>query len=194
MGTRRCVMLAGMLLAVGTMSRGQGLPGAGPWARGKPEAGSVLGQASVAAAGAKTPQGFQALKALAGEWDGRSQGGTPVHVSYKLTFGGSALVETLTPTGEPEMTTVYSADGTQVAVTHFCSANNQPRMRTTALSKSKKKFVFTYVGATNLASPAAGHMQALVVTIEDNNHFTQQWTWRANGKDVTEIFRYEREK
>jgi hypothetical protein len=143
---------------------------------------------------AKLAPGFKGLKTLVGEWEGKSRGGNPVHVTYRLTSGGSALVETLAPGGEMEMTTVYSQDGDRVAVTHFCSANNQPRMRTGVMTKPAREYVFEYVGATNLASPTAGHMHGLVLTLVDENHFSQQWLWKDSGKLMTDVFQFERKK
>ena len=55
-----------------------------------------------------------------------------------------------------------------------------------------KQLAFSFVGASNLPSSEAGHMHSLVVTLEDSDHFTQKWTWRENGGDKTEVFRFRR--
>ncbi|MBZ5553790.1 MAG: hypothetical protein LAO21_13790 [Acidobacteriia bacterium] len=47
---------------------------------------------------------------------------------------------------------------------------------------------------TNLASPGASHIHHLVVTFDDHAHFTQNWTWRENGKDQSGAFRFTRKK
>ncbi len=143
---------------------------------------------------AKPATGFDQLKALVGEWDGQAQEGKAVRVSYRLASGGTALVETLSPAGEPEMVTVYTADGNRVAMTHYCSQNNQPRMRTVPVARPIKELDFSFVGATNLATPEGGHMHKLVVRFDDNNHFTQTWTWREQGKEMTEVFHFTRKK
>ena len=67
-------------------------------------------------------------------------------------------------------------------------------MQTAATAADQKKFDFSFLGATNLASPASGHMHHLVITIADNNHFTEEWTWRANGKDQATKFELTRKK
>ncbi len=150
-------------------------------------AGAVASQSKPAA-------GFDRLKVLVGEWEGKGEGGRPLHVSYKLVSGGSALLETLAPSGEPEMLTVYNLDGNNLMLTHYCSSGNQPRMRAPAAASGNPELTFVFLDATNLASPDAGHMRKLVIRFEDNDHFTQKWTWRASGKEETSVFRYTRTK
>jgi hypothetical protein len=137
--------------------------------------------------------GFEQLKSLAGEWEGSNPEGKPVHVEYQVVSNGSALMERLHPAAETEMITLYSADGNRVAVTHYCSTGNQPQMRTAPVTAGAKQFAFEFVRATNLASPSAGHMGKLVVTIQDHDHFTQEWSWMENGKVAhTETFHFTR--
>ncbi len=106
--------------------------------------------------------------------------------------GGTALLESLTPADESEMVTLYSADGDHVAATHYCSTGNQPQMRTPPITGAVREFAFSFVSATNLPSPAAGHMHQLVLILENNDHLTQKWTWRENGSDKTEVFHFTR--
>ena len=153
----------------------------------------VLGARPAAAQSGANP-GFEKLKTLVGEWEGKTAEGKDGQASYRLVSSGTALMETLSPGGEPEMVTMYTADGKRVAVTHYCSANNQPRMQTAPLSASQQKLDFTYVGATNLASPTAGHMHHLVVTFEDDDHFSQDWTWKDKGKEQVESFKFTRKR
>lgn len=136
-------------------------------------------------------QGFEQLKPLVGEWEGL-MAGKPVRATYTLVSGGTALMERLAGEGEPEMITVYTPDGDRVAVTHYCSAGNQPQMRTEPVTGSATEFSFSFVRATNLASPTAGHMHHLTVALQDRDHFTEAWTWSDNGKDHTELFRFTR--
>ncbi|MBZ5527026.1 MAG: hypothetical protein LAN71_03865 [Acidobacteriia bacterium] len=146
----------------------------------------------LAAAPAPAPSAFDQLKSLIGTWEGVTPDGKSVRVTYEAASGGTALLERLKPADEPEMVTVYSPDGDRLAVTHYCSAGNQPHMRTEALAGNEKTFKFSFVSATNLASPDAGHMRGLVLTIVDHDHFTQEWTYLEKGKAATEVFRYTR--
>jgi hypothetical protein len=139
--------------------------------------------------------GFEKLKTLVGEWEGQDAQGNPVRVSYRMVSAGTALQETLRPGGESEMVTLYTMDGDEVALTHYCSANNQPRMRTMPNTGDPNELAFSFVGATNLANPGVGHMHRLVVSFQDEDHFTQEWTWRERGQaDKVEIFRFTRKK
>ena len=137
-------------------------------------------------------KGFEQLKPLLGEWDGQAAGGKAVHASYQLVSGGTALLERLGMGSEPEMVTVYTADGDRLAVTHFCSAGNQPQMQTAAVTSPTTEFSFSFVRATNLASPSAGHMHHLTVALQDHDHFTEAWTWSEKGAEHTEIFHFTR--
>ncbi len=148
--------------------------------------------ASSAAPQSSPAASFDRLKSLVGEWEGKAENGKSVRVSYKLISSGSALLETLLPENEPGMLTVYHLDGSRLLLTHYCSAGNQPRMRALAPGSSELEFVF--LDATNLASPGTGHMRKLVIRFEDNDHFTQRWTWRDNGKEEVMVFHFTRKK
>ena len=77
-------------------------------------------------------------------------------------------------------------------MTHYCSAHNQPRMRSNAVDAGGRKITFDLVDVTNLSAPDAGHMKRLVVTVTDNDHFTQEWTWTQQGRDMTVVITFER--
>ena len=136
--------------------------------------------------------GFEKLKTLVGSWEGQTTDGRPVTVSYKLVSAGSALVETIGPGVEPEMVTVYHQDGGRLLLTHYCAAQNQPRMASTPSAGDIRELTFSFLDATNLAGPDAGHMHKVVLTFDDGNHITQQWTWREKGQEKVETFRLAR--
>jgi hypothetical protein len=92
------------------------------------------------------------------------------------------------------MITLYTPDGNKVALTHYCSMGNQPRMETSAVEAGAKQFDFAYMGATNLASESDAHMHHAVLQITDNDHFSETWTMLANGKEISETFRFVRKK
>jgi hypothetical protein len=140
----------------------------------------------------KPSPAFSQLTPLAGEWEGQNSAGKTVTASYQVVSGGTALLERLRTGDEPEMLTVYTPDGDHVAVTHFCSSGNQPQMRTVALGGDAKTFSFTFVRATNLPTPETGHMHHLTVTLQDKDHFTQEWTWQEKGTGHTAVFHFTR--
>ncbi|HSR51337.1 MAG TPA: hypothetical protein VLV83_10950, partial [Acidobacteriota bacterium] len=73
---------------------------------------------------------YQRLQELAGDWRGfireRDQ---EAFVNYRLTGGGSALIETFGRGEQGSMSTVYHLDGNDLRLTHYCGAKNQPRMK-----------------------------------------------------------------
>lgn len=138
---------------------------------------------------------FDKLKSLAGDWEAKGPDGAPVRASYNVVSAESAVLETLhTGMGHQNMVTVYHLDGDNLMMTHYCAAQNQPRMRAKSLSGEVKKIDFAFVDATNLAKPTDGHMHRLVVMFVDSDHFTQEWTFAENGKEMPQTFAFERKK
>lgn len=137
-------------------------------------------------------KGFTALAQLAGSWDGLNAQGKVVHVTYQVVSSGTALLERLDSGEGAEMVTVYTADGDRLAVTHYCSAGNQPQMATNPVNAEVKQFSFNFVRATNLTTPTAGHMHHLTVTIKDHDHFSEEWTWMDGAQSHAETFSFTR--
>jgi len=135
---------------------------------------------------------FDKMKSLVGEWEGTTKDGKTVKVTYKLVADGSALMEQLETPMESTMITMYHPDGSRLLMTHYCSAHNQPRMRAEVTAPDPKSITFNFLDATNLSSPAEGHMERLVVSFDDPGHFTQEWTFRAKDQKQTDVFRFER--
>ncbi|MEO8188810.1 MAG: hypothetical protein ABI682_00595 [Acidobacteriota bacterium] len=142
----------------------------------------------------KPNPGWERMKSLVGEWDGVYQGKAPVHVSYKIVSKGTTLMEIMSSSEEPDMVSMYTPDGGRLLMTHYCSEANQPRLRAEATPAEPKKISFGFVDASGLATPAAGHMHHLEVVFKDPDHFSQEWTHRADGKDMTSTFDYTRRR
>jgi len=152
---------------------------------------------SVAVAGlaaSKAQPEFDKIKSLAGDWQGKASDGKPVHINYKVVSAGTAVMESIQETSVSQMVTMYYLDGDSLMMTHFCAANNQPRMRADASTSGTSTIKFNFVDATNLSGPDAGHMHALLLTWKDASHFTQQWTWLQEGKERVETFELQRLK
>lgn len=80
----------------------------------------------------KISKAFEGMKALVGTWEGTTKMSgkeEPITVTYALTSGGTALVETMGPGSPHEMVTVYATRGDSVNATHFCMLGNQPVMK-----------------------------------------------------------------
>jgi hypothetical protein len=122
---------------------------------------------------------FDAIKSLVGTWKGEfaGQSGT---IEFKLSGGGSVVVETMFPGSDQEMTNVYHRDGDAIVVTHYCASGNQPRMQLTKMDGMKLSF--TYRDCTNLASPDAMKMDELALDVKDANTLVEIWGASAGEK------------
>src|SRR5690349_7224531 len=155
----------------------------------------LLGGAAYTADSKTTPApnaaaAFARLKTLVGEWEADTQMGK-AHVSYELIAGGTALVERFSAEKEPAMLTVYHFDGNRLMLTHYCTAGNQPRMQAGPFNPETGELEFRFLDATNLATPAAGHMHNAQMRIIDRDHFTSQWQFFENGQPkFTESAKY----
>ena len=150
--------------------------------------------AGVCLAGPRSSAAFKKLQGLAGEWEGKDEKGRPVKTSFKSIVSNTAVMETLSPSGMEEMVTVYSLDGDGIALVHFCPTNNQPRMRANPDADDVRELVFDFQGAGNLPTPNTGHQHHLVVRFEDQDHITETWTWRHDGRDMPMVFHFSRKK
>jgi len=128
---------------------------------------------------------FNAIKNMPGTWEGQTSEGDTVQVNFKTVSRGSAIVSEIL--GKDDMISVFNLDGSRLLMTHYCALGNQPRMQAN-LSPDGKTITFTYVDATNLASPDAGHMQRMVLTVLDENHHIEEWTFVDHGKEHKAVF------
>jgi len=140
----------------------------------------------------KTPSAFKQLQALAGDWKGKDASGTVAMTSFKIVVANTTVMETLVAHGMEEMLTLYTVDRDGVALVHYCPTNNQPRMRAVPKTGNIKELDFQFTGAGNLPDLALGHEQRLVLRFNDENHITEEWTWRREGKDQITVYHFAR--
>ena len=143
-------------------------------------------------AGSRSEAVFKKLQSLAGEWEGKDDHDMVVRTNFQVMASKTAVMETLSPSGMEEMVTLYSIDGDGIALVHYCPTNNQPRMRVIPQSDDVKELSFDYQGAGNLKSPSTGHQHHLVMRFVDENHITETWTWREDGKETPMVFHFTR--
>jgi hypothetical protein len=142
----------------------------------------------------KAAPGFEKLSSLVGEWRGEDSRGGKLKVSYELIANGTSLIETLRPEKEPNMVTIYHLDGDNLMMTHYCSMNNQPRMRAAAATGDIKRLDFSLVDATNLSNSSDAHMSQLVLTFQDKDHLSHEWTMTHGDQKMPVVFNLERKK
>lgn len=112
---------------------------------------------------------FEKMKSLVGTWLVADKSGKPTdHVAsvVKLTAGGSAIHETLFPGQPQEMISIYTPDGSDLIMTHYCVLGNQPRMKADPKSPAGQ-IVFQFAGGTNLDVKKDKHMHEAILTFVD---------------------------
>ncbi len=127
---------------------------------------------------------FERFRGLAGEWIAAED--TPMVkkgdlvARYALTAGGSAVVETLLPGSEHEMVTVYTAEGPDVVLNHYCLNANAPRMRAKAPAGTRYEFAFD--GGSNIDAAHTKHMHSAWIEFVGKDELKSEWTELEHGK------------
>lgn len=132
------------------------------------------------------------FKAMEGAWGGKGAHGETAEVTYRPIAGGTSVMADI-KMGDEAMTSLYYVDGQKLMMTHFCPSNNQPRMQA-VISPDGKTVTFDFLDATNLASPQTGHMHKAVYSFADADHYSEDWTWKHEGKDSHMQFEMQRKK
>ena len=123
---------------------------------------------------------FELLRTLAGDWKGQSPD-APVRVSLRVTSGGSALLQEMTPegrvddpkNGDNDPITMIYVEGDRLFLIMYCDAfKNRPRM-VGKLSSDGKTVDFEFLDVSGGARQ--GYMDHAIFTIVDANHQTEDW-------------------
>lgn len=133
---------------------------------------------------------FDQFKSLVGTWEGTVTHGSadpaPATVTYKLTAGGTALVETIFVGTPMEMVSVYFLDGDTLKMTHYCIAQNQPTM-TASPGNHPNTIVLNFDSATNMPDPGAMHMHEATFEFLGPDHHRSTWQGYVGGAPVDEM-------
>jgi len=136
-----------------------------------------------------TNAALEKLKQLAGTWLLADKDGKPtdqVASVIKVTAGGSAIVETLFPGQPHEMVSIYTVEGSDLIMTHYCVLGNQPRMKADAKS-SANQIVWRFAGGGNLDPKKDKHMHEATLTIVDNDRLEVNGVGWENGAPAKEM-------
>ena len=124
---------------------------------------------------------FESLKKLVGDWSSpEGPHGKPVETRFRLTAGGSVLIETLFPGTPEEMVTMYHMDGDDLLLTHYCMLGNQPRLKAESTNDANK-ISFKSVGGTNMKLTDM-HMGQAILTLVGKDSFEADWCSCSGGK------------
>jgi hypothetical protein len=136
-----------------------------------------------------TNAGLEKVKKLAGTWLAADKDGNPtdqVASVIRVTSGGSAVHETLFPGQPQEMISIYTAEGPDLILTHYCVLGNQPRMKADPQSPSNQ-IVFRFAGGNNLNPAKDKHMHEATLTIVGDDRIEVNgigWDNGAPAKDM----------
>lgn len=134
---------------------------------------------------ADTPSELDRFKALAGTWEGtviHNDGEPePATVTFRVTAGGSAVIETEFAGTEHEMITVFHLVDGQLTLTHYCMLGNQPTMQAQE-GEDPGHVRFDYADGTNIDPGKDMHMHAAEYRFIDNDHITSTWTLYNEGQ------------
>ena len=141
-----------------------------------------------------TVVGWAGSKTLVGEWEVKKdvvpekeivyEPGERT-VTYHLTGNGSALVEEFH--GGRGMATVYHMDGADLRMTHYCGAENQPRMEAAIYDPVLRTLKFDFVDVTNLTEPEAYHTRKLEIHFQDKDQIQLKFSGRRKGEEISGV-------
>lgn len=142
------------------------------------------GSAARADEGVEAKAAFDRLAKLVGEWKAEATGsGEPAAtIQYRLTAGGTAVMETMFPGTNHEMISVYHRDGENLLMTHYCAIGNQPRLRLDRRASRPDVLEFVFDGGTNLDPAKDGHIHSGRLRLRDDGKIEAEWDHYNQGK------------
>ena len=142
--------------------------------------------AGTVSSGLDAKTAFAELKSLAGAWEGAvpAMEGHPAmtaQVRYAVTSGGNAVAETLFAGTPHEMLSVYTLNGDDLTLTHYCSSGNHPLMKLDRSASKPGDLVFEFSGALNFDPAKADHIHSAHFTLQ-GDHLGHAWSHWVDGK------------
>jgi hypothetical protein len=103
------------------------------------------------------------------------------------------VVETFPVNTPYEMFTVYHLEGDQVVLTHYCSSNTQPRMKSSGLQGNLMAFEFA--GGANIDPAKTSHMHGARIEFVSADEIKGTWqNWKDGKPEEAVTFRVVRKK
>ena len=164
----------------------------------------ALAAPATATAGVDAASAFETLKGLEGTWVGTAtpQGmeeeaaaeevqGELKHV-IQVSANGTVVMETMRPGTDHEMINMYTIDGDDLLLTHYCAGGNQPRMKLDLANATATELSFEFAGGSNLDPETDPHIHAARLVI-DGNKMESNWMGYQGGEHAgTMTFNLER--
>src|SRR5260370_11837500 len=146
--------------------------------------GAPVGGCDCRKPGTDAETAFQRIKALTGTWRGTEDAGRPITIEFKVGVRGTTVVETQSPGTDEEMVSVYSRDGAELVMTHYCPmgpVGNQPHMRLDRARSTEVSLVFDFTGGSNLDPGKDVHVHAARITWLGPGSLRREWDVYKDG-------------
>ena len=155
----------------------------------------LLGACAGTSQQAAPPIGLETLRSLEGSWFPVTEGGElaqePANV-FRVTAGGSAVLEEVFPGQEHEMVTVYQQGAEGLELIHYCAAGNAPHMRLDPASTSDD-LRFLCDGGVGITDHTEGHMHTgRIVRLGPDELLTEWGYWSGGQLEWTATFEVQR--
>jgi hypothetical protein len=154
---------------------------------------TLLIAASASAASPKALQApepqlvFQMLKELAGTWRGyMGKEANSAIVDYRVTAGGSVLMETMFPGTPKEMVSMYYLNRGELTLVQYGVAGNQPEMLYDRKHSTPGVFVFKFDGGRGFSMRDDVHIHDGLIRIADMQHLDVTWNEWRQGKPAAD--------
>jgi hypothetical protein len=123
------------------------------------------------------------LRKLAGLWVGDVRQSThqkilgKARIKYEVVSSGYAVMERLLmgKYERDEMVSVYHQEGDQLMMTHFCSSNTQPRLRTKSWTAPVKELKLEFLDSTNILNANMMNITFLKLEFLPDGGLRQTW-------------------
>ena len=120
------------------------------------------------------------VAALEGRWEGTGPDGKPAYTAFAVSSGGSAVRELMLVGTEHEMTNMYTLDGNDLVMTHYCAGGNQPFMRANGLEGDR--IVFHFEDVHDLKAVDEVYMGEMTLVLFGDDRIEQQWRAFKDGE------------
>ena len=135
--------------------------------------------AAPAAADETAAEAFATLSKLQGRWEGEFANGNKHTVDFRLSAGGSVLVETWALGPGRESITMYHLDGDRLLATHYCPQGNQPRLKLMD-DGDPKRLSFAFVDGTGLQNADGWHQDTFWIEVQGDALYRRDEVYAPN--------------
>ena len=127
---------------------------------------------------------FEKLKSLAGTWSANTgkPDGEATTVEYRVTAGGSVVMETMFAGQPHEMINMYTVDGDALIATHYCSGQNQPVLRLNAQKSTDDQLVFDFVKVSG--ANTASYINGVQLKFGKDGKVEEEWHTTDEGPSM----------